>query len=95
MALQDELRKAADLLLLSTDALSAITSLTKTTADDQAVTILKVIATIAETALSGLQGNITPEAATKGMHDLTSQLAADDAQAKQMVHDKFDKTTGG
>ena len=90
--IQDYLRKGADLLDIVTDALEAISTLTQTTKDDDAVAVLKAVAALAATARAGVQGAVTQEVMRKQLVDFAKfleSIKASDNEAFKKLRARF------
>lgn len=86
----DTLRKAASLYDALAEALEAISRLTQTTLDDEAVQALKAIRVLVATAQAGLDGKVSSDEIRRAVDKLQHDLAANDKEALDRLHKKFD-----
>ncbi len=93
MSIANTLRKAADLYETAVEALQVISKLTKTTKDDKAVEVLKVVAIAVDTALAGFDGKVTTKDVNAALAKLKDSIKENDDKADQALHDKFDVST--
>lgn len=91
MSLPDALRSFAGALEGAGHALAALSAMTKTTTDDKAADVLKVIGAGLEAVIADLGIKIDPDEVLRHIEALRTKLAGNDAATDKAIADKFDK----
>lgn len=91
MSLPDTLRSFASALEDVGHAVAALSTLTKSTADDKAADVLKLIGTGLDAILRDLGVKIDPAEVAKHIDVLRSRIEKNDAAINGAIADKFDK----
>ena len=91
MGLPDALRTSADMIDKVGEALSWISHLTTTTADDKALVVLRLIGATIEAMLDDLGIKIDPDVVQHHLDAVKAKIAADDATIDQEIAEKVDR----